>query len=83
MGENYSGQYIGFGTGENGDSSAIVVNGTGTDIDLSGLINLTLAGNTYIATKTAKDNLTGADGNPRQRLRPQGYPDGAVYCSQK
>ena len=64
VGENYSGQYIGFGTGENGDSSAIVVNGTGTDIDLSGLINLTLAGNTYIATKTAKDNLTGADGNP-------------------
>ena len=61
--ENYSGQYIGFGTGENGDSSAIVVNGTGTDIDLSGLINLTLAGNTYIATKTAKDNLTEADGN--------------------
>lgn len=61
--ENYSGQYIGFGTGKNGDSSAIVVNGTGTDIDLSGLINLTLAGNTYIATKTAKDNLTGADGN--------------------
>ena len=61
--EHYSGQYIGFGTGENGDSSAIVVNGTGTDIDLSGLINLTLAGNTYIATKTAKDNLTGADGN--------------------
>ena len=31
---------------------------------MSGLINLTLAGNTYIATKTAKDNLTGADGNP-------------------
>lgn len=61
--ENYSGQYIGFGTGENSDSSAIVVNGTGTDIDLSGLINLTLAGNTYIATKTAKDNLTEADGN--------------------
>ena len=61
--ENYSGQYIGFGTGKNGDSSAIVVNGTGTDIDLSSLINLTLAGNTYIATKTAKDNLTGADGN--------------------
>ncbi len=60
---NYSGQYIGFGTGKNGDSSAIVVNGTGTDIDLSSLINLTLAGNTYIATKTAKDNLTGADGN--------------------
>ena len=32
--ENYSGQYVGFGTGEDGNGSAIVVNGTGTDIDL-------------------------------------------------
>jgi Tfp pilus assembly protein PilE len=61
--ENYSGQYVGFGTGEDGNGSAIVVNGTGTDIDLSNLVNLTLAGNTYIATKNANDNLTEADGN--------------------
>ena len=61
--EKYSGQYVGFGTGEDGNGSAIVVNGTGTDIDLSNVINLTLAGNTYIATKSAKDNLTAADGN--------------------
>ena len=61
--EKYSGQYVGFGTGENGDGSAIVVNGTGTDIDLSNVINLTLAGNTYIATRNAKDNLTAEDGN--------------------
>ena len=61
--ENYSGQYVGFGTGEDGNGSAIVVDGTGTDIDLSNLVNLTLAGNTYIATKNANDNLTEADGN--------------------
>ena len=61
--ENYSGQYVGFGTGEDGNGSAIVVNGTGTDIDLSNLVNLTLAGNSYISTKNANDNLTEADGN--------------------
>jgi hypothetical protein len=43
------GQYIGFGTGiEASDSSAIIVNGVNTEIDVSKLTNLTLAGNAYV-----------------------------------
>lgn len=51
------GQYIGFGnSSEAAESSAIVVNGTNTEIDVSNLSNLTLAGNAYIGVGT-KDSL--------------------------
>ena len=59
--EGYSGQYIGFGTGVDGESSAIVVNGTDTEIDLSNLTNLSLAGNTYVATAAAVESGTLTD----------------------
>jgi hypothetical protein len=52
---SYKGQYIGFGSGTqsatqetSADSSAIIVNGTNTEIDVSKLTNLTLAGNAYV-----------------------------------
>lgn len=46
---NNKGQYIGFGSGADaGASSSIIVNGINTDIDVSRLTNLTLAGNAYI-----------------------------------
>ena len=61
-GEEYTGRYIGFGDGQDGsDSSAIVVNGTETELDLSELKNLSLAGNTYIALNSTKDQLDDSD----------------------
>ena len=61
-GEEYTGRYIGFGDGQDGsESSAIVVNGTETELDLSELKNLSLAGNTYIALNSAKDQLDDSD----------------------
>ena len=61
-GEEYIGKYVGFGSGQ-GDtaSSAIVVNGKDTELDLSELKNLSLAGNTYIALSKTDDMLTDAD----------------------
>ena len=61
-GEEYIGKYVGFGSGQ-GDSagSAIVVNGKETELDLSKLKNLSLAGNTYIALSKTDDQLTDAD----------------------
>ena len=53
LNEEYTGEYVGFGDGSNGDSSAIIVNGTNTEIYLNQLRNLTLAGNSYISLKTA------------------------------
>ena len=44
------------------DSSAILVNGTDTEIYLNELKNLTLAGNSYISLTKAKDGITGEDG---------------------
>ena len=52
LNEEYTGEYVGFGDGSNGDSSAIIVNGTNTEIYLNQLRNLTLAGNSYISLKT-------------------------------
>lgn len=60
--EEYAGQYIGFGTGKSVDSSAIVVNGTDTEIYLNKLKNLTLAGNSYISLTKAEDGITSEDG---------------------
>ena len=61
-GEEYTGRYIGFGDGQDGtDSSAIVVNGTDTELNLSELKNLSLAGNTYIALSSTKDLLEDSD----------------------
>ncbi len=61
-GEEYTGRYIGFGDGQDGtESSAIVVNGTETELDLSKLKNLSLAGNTYIALSSAQDLLDDSD----------------------
>ena len=58
----YTGQYIGFGTGRNNaDNSAVIVNGTDTEIYLNELRNLTLAGNSYISLNTAKSGLSGED----------------------
>ena len=58
----YTGQYIGFGTGRNNaDNSAMIVNGTDTEIYLNELRNLTLAGNSYISLNTAKSGLSGED----------------------
>lgn len=59
---DYAGQYIGFGTGKGVDSSAILVNGTDTEIYLNELKNLTLAGNSYISLTKAEDGITSADG---------------------
>ena len=59
---DFAGQYIGFGTGRNADSSAIVVNGTDTEIYLNELKNLTLAGNSYISLTKSADGLTAEDG---------------------
>ena len=58
----YAGQYIGFGNGKGVDSSAILVNGTDTEIYLNELKNLTLAGNSYISLTKAKDGITSGDG---------------------
>ena len=58
----YAGQYIGFGNGKGVDSSAILVNGTDTEIYLNELKNLTLAGNSYISLTKAKDGITSEDG---------------------
>lgn len=52
LNEEYTGEYVGFGDGSDGDSSAIIVNGTNTEIYLNQLRNLTLAGNSYISLKT-------------------------------
>ena len=62
IGEDYAGQYIGFGTGKASDSSAILVNGTDTEIYMNQLKNLTLAGNSYISLTKAADGLTPEDG---------------------
>lgn len=56
----YRGRYVGFGTGEkidgdNIEDSSIVVNGTDTQIDLSKLKSLTLAGDSYIAVSAAEE----------------------------
>lgn len=55
-----SGRFYGFGSTVNdpGNSSAIVINGTNTTLDLSGLDTLKLAGNAYIATKKANSDAT-------------------------
>lgn len=58
----YAGQYIGFGNGKGVDSSAILVNGTDTEIYLNELKNLTLAGNSYISLTKANDGITSEDG---------------------
>lgn len=61
-GEEYIGKYIGFGSGQDDSaSSAIVVNGKDTELDLGKLKNLSLAGNTYIALSKTDDQLTDAD----------------------
>ena len=61
-GEEYIGKYVGFGNGQgDSDSSAIVVNGKETELDLSKLKNLSLAGNTYIALSKTDDQLTNTD----------------------
>ena len=44
------------------DSSAILVNGTDTEIYLNELKNLTLAGNSYISLTKANDGITSEDG---------------------
>lgn len=54
LNEEYTGEYVGFGDGSDGDSSAIIVNGTNTEIYLNQLRNLTLAGNSYISLKRAE-----------------------------
>lgn len=72
----YAGQYIGFGNGKGVDSSAILVNGTDTEIYLNELKNLTLAGNSYISLTKAKDGITGEDG---EQHRSTGCDDGTVY----
>lgn len=58
---NLSGGLYGFGYKVDGAdcSSGIVINGTETTLDLSGLSNLKLAGNTYIATSKDSRVLTG------------------------
>ncbi|MCQ2550301.1 MAG: hypothetical protein MJ134_09730 [Lachnospiraceae bacterium] len=55
-----SGGFYGFGSivNEPENSSAIVINGTKTTLDLSGLSALKLAGNAYIATKKANSEAT-------------------------
>ncbi len=61
-GEEYIGKYVGFGSGQDDSvSSAIVVNGKDTELDLSKLKNLSLAGNTYIALSKTDDQLTDTD----------------------
>lgn len=56
---NLSGGFYGFGSTVNDpeNSSAIVINGTKTTLDLSRLNVLKLAGNAYIATKKANDSI--------------------------
>lgn len=53
----FSGEYSGFGnsTANNNESSAIIINGWNSHIDLSGLDKLVLAGRSYVATKTVKE----------------------------
>ena len=72
----YTGQYIGFGTGRNNaDNSAVIVNGTDTEIYLNELRNLTLAGNSYISLNTAKSGLSGEDA--------ERHYDGAVHSCEE
>lgn len=56
-----SGIYNGFGNSikESGKSSAILINGTNSSLDLSGIEKITLAGHAYIGTKSEPD----AEGN--------------------
>ena len=47
-----SANYIGYGTSDKGtESSAILINGTSSTLDLSGINSMVLAGNAYISTK--------------------------------
>ncbi len=45
---NVSGKYYGYGSGENVQTSAIIVNSANTRLDMSGLSDLLLSGNAYI-----------------------------------
>ena len=66
--KNIPGEYVGFGGGSNGDSSAIIVNGTNTEIYLNQLRNLTLAGNSYISLKTGGGTSGGSLRIPQERM---------------
>lgn len=69
LNEEYTGEYVGFGDGSNGDSSAIIVNGTNTEIYLNQLRNLTLAGNSYISLKTAGGTSGAATNTAGENVR--------------
>lgn len=59
----FEGQYIGFGAGDDAEeSSSIIINGTGTELYLDKLNNLTLAGNTYVGIGSAESGLDGSEG---------------------
>lgn len=59
----FEGQYIGFGAGDGtGESSSIIINGTGTELYLDKLNNLTLAGNTYVGISSTASGLDGTEG---------------------
>ncbi len=63
-----SNKYCGFGSDpiNKDSSSAIVINGLNTNVDASGLSKLTLAGRSFVATGSARQQGNGVDpGEPR------------------
>lgn len=69
-----SGKYCGFGnsTANNDESSAIIINGLNTKLDLSGLNKLVLAGRSYVATKSVKEQYEEQLNNSELNKIPSG-----------
>ena len=57
------GKYCGFGNDSfnNGESSAVIINGLNTAVNLDGLDKLVLAGRSFIATQSARSQVNGVD----------------------
>lgn len=63
-----SGRYYGFGADrfKNSDSSAVVINGLNTNLNLSNLNKMVLAGRSFVATSKAREQVNGVDtGDPK------------------
>lgn len=63
----FSGEYYGFGNdADNSEkSSAILINGLASEVNLSSLDKLVLAGRSFIGTSTAKEQVNGMDPGDR------------------
>ncbi len=69
-----SNKYFGFGNDSfnNNNSSAIVINGLNTDLDMSGLNKLVLAGRSFVATGSARSQIKTGEADPGEPVDVSG-----------